>query len=167
MKFHLVIKIKIPTIKSFLHAEHERSLKKLSFFFFFFFFFFLRFISKINFMLSWVEHEKSFITSGPDLVPATLTYWNPLESLTHQCFDKENLLSVRVQSASCKTGQKKTISWNKRARPQIQAGLGGSVGCESDWWSEGCRFDPWRIGNNLIMKYFLGSFSPFKIQEGQ
>ena len=26
----------------------------------------LRFISKTNFMLSWVEHETSFITSGPD-----------------------------------------------------------------------------------------------------
>ena len=26
----------------------------------------LTFISIINFMLSWVEHEKSFITSGPD-----------------------------------------------------------------------------------------------------
>ena len=27
----------------------------------------LRFINKTNFMLSWVEHEKSFITSGPGL----------------------------------------------------------------------------------------------------
>ena len=26
----------------------------------------LRFISRENFMLSWVEHEKRFITSGPD-----------------------------------------------------------------------------------------------------
>ena len=26
----------------------------------------LRFISRTNFMLSWVEHEKSFITLGPD-----------------------------------------------------------------------------------------------------
>ena len=28
----------------------------------------LTFISMINFMLSWVEHEKSFITSGPGFV---------------------------------------------------------------------------------------------------
>ena len=27
----------------------------------------LRFISRENFMFSWVEHEKSFITSGPGL----------------------------------------------------------------------------------------------------
>ena len=27
----------------------------------------LTFMSRINFVLSWVEHEKSFITSGPDL----------------------------------------------------------------------------------------------------
>ena len=26
----------------------------------------LRFISTENFMLSWTEHEKQFITSGPD-----------------------------------------------------------------------------------------------------
>ena len=26
----------------------------------------LTFVSRKNFMLSWVEHEKSFITSGPD-----------------------------------------------------------------------------------------------------
>ena len=25
----------------------------------------LKFVSRINFVLSWVEHEKSFITSGP------------------------------------------------------------------------------------------------------
>ena len=43
-------------------------------------------------------------------------------------------------------------------------GLGDSVRCASDWWSEGCGFDPCRIGNilswRLIMKYFLRSFSP-------
>ena len=27
----------------------------------------LTFMSRINFVLSWVEYEKSFITSGPDL----------------------------------------------------------------------------------------------------
>ena len=44
--------------------------------------------------------------------------------------------------------------------------LGGSVGCTSDWWSGGCRFDPRWDGKilswRLIMKYFLRSFSPFR-----
>ena len=46
------------------------------------------------------------------------------------------------------------------------AGLYGSVGCASDWWSGGCGFDPRRVGNillwRLIMKYFLRSFSCFR-----
>ena len=33
----------------------------------------LTFMSKQNFMLSWVEHEKSFITSGPGLVFCSVT----------------------------------------------------------------------------------------------
>ena len=45
------------------------------------------------------------------------------------------------------------------------AGLGGSVGFASDWWSGGRGFDPRRVGNmfswRFIMKYFLRSFSPF------
>ena len=48
----------------------------------------------------------------------------------------------------------------------IFAGLGGSVGCASDWWAEGFGFDPRQVGNILslrvFMKYFLGSFSPFR-----
>ena len=28
----------------------------------------LSFMSRINLVLSWIEHEKSFITSGPDLL---------------------------------------------------------------------------------------------------
>ena len=34
----------------------------------------LRFISRTNFMLRWVEHEKSFITSGPDVGSITGIY---------------------------------------------------------------------------------------------
>ena len=49
---------------------------------------------------------------------------------------------------------------------QLIAGLGGSLGCESDWWSGGCGFDPRWVGNilswRLIMKYFLRSFSSFR-----
>ena len=68
MKFHLVIKIKIPTVKTFFmlnsaeHAQLSWAWKKFQNFISI-----LRFISKTNFMLSWVEHEKSFITSGPDV----------------------------------------------------------------------------------------------------
>ena len=43
------------------------------------------------------------------------------------------------------------------------AGLGGSIGCASDWRPGGCGFDPRRGSNvlswRLIMKYFLRSFS--------
>ena len=46
-----------------------------------------------------------------------------------------------------------------------QASFGGSVGCKSDWWSGGCGFDPDApatfFRGDLIMKYFLRSFSPF------
>ena len=35
----------------------------------------LTFMSVIHFMLSWVEHEKSLITSGPDLDQNYLTLW--------------------------------------------------------------------------------------------
>ena len=46
------------------------------------------------------------------------------------------------------------------------AGLGGSVGCPSDWWSGGCAFDPHRVGNILSWRFyhelFLKSFSPFR-----
>ena len=49
---------------------------------------------------------------------------------------------------------------------RLEAGLGGSVGCASDWWSGGCRFDPRRADNilswRLIMKYFLRSFCLFR-----
>ena len=46
------------------------------------------------------------------------------------------------------------------------AGISGSVGCASDWWSGGCEFDPAGSGNilswRLIVNYFLRSFSPFR-----
>ena len=67
MKFLLLINLKLPTIaNSFLlnKAEHEifsaNKYENANFVGIFIF------ISGENFMLSWVEHEKSFITSGPD-----------------------------------------------------------------------------------------------------
>ena len=66
MTFHLVIKIKIPKIKTVFmlnSAEHAqlswawKKFKKIVSI--------LRFISKIKSMLIWVEHEKRFINSGP------------------------------------------------------------------------------------------------------
>ena len=49
---------------------------------------------------------------------------------------------------------------------QDHAGLGGSVGCTSDWWSGGFGFGPHRVGYihywRLVMKYFLWSFSPLR-----
>ena len=45
-------------------------------------------------------------------------------------------------------------------------GLGGSVGCASDWWSGGCGFDPARsttfFHGNLIMNFFTVIFSTFR-----
>ena len=68
-------------------------------------------------MLSWVEHEKSFITSGPGNVD----------------------------------------SWASVA--QLDA--------PSDWRPGGRGFNPAEVGNilswRLIMKYFLRSFSPFRL----
>ena len=47
----------------------------------------------------------------------------------------------------------------------LSARLCGLVACASDWWSGGCGFNPYGVGNILswrfIMKYFLGSFSFF------
>ena len=52
------------------------------------------------------------------------------------------------------------------------AGFIGSVGCASDWWSEGCRFDPRRVGNILSWRFDHEIFSTvilsfWLIQEGQ
>ena len=38
-------------------------------------------------------------------------------------------------------------------------GLGGSVGCTSDWWSGGCWFDPCRVGNILSWRFGHEIFS--------
>ena len=50
------------------------------------------------------------------------------------------------------------------------ANLSGSVGCTSDWWTEGCRLDLCQVSNillwKLIMKYFLLSFSPLWFKKG-
>ena len=46
-------------------SSAELSMKKVLFLF-------LIFMTKWNFMLSWVEHEKSLITSGPGLSDTTL-----------------------------------------------------------------------------------------------
>ena len=47
-----------------------------------------------------------------------------------------------------------------------RAGLGGAVGCASDWRQEVAGSTPAKVGNilswRLIMKYFLRSFSPFR-----
>ena len=58
--------------------------------------------------------------------------------------------------------------WNviySKRKELAHAGLCGSVGWASDWWSGGSGFGPRRIGNilswRLIMKYFLWSFSSF------
>ena len=52
------------------------------------------------------------------------------------------------------------------------AGLGGTVGCTSDWWSGGCEFDPRRVSNTLSLGFDHEIFSTFilsllLIQEGQ
>ena len=48
----------------------------------------------------------------------------------------------------------------------FKAGLGGSVGCSSDWRQEVAGSTPAEVGNilswRLIIKYFLRSFSPFR-----
>ena len=49
MPFFLLMNVKMPTIVGIL-----------------------TFMSRKNFMVSWVEHEKSFITSGPVCVQSTL-----------------------------------------------------------------------------------------------
>ena len=54
----------------------------------------------------------------------------------------------------------------------ILAGLGGSVGCVSDWWSGGCRFDPHRQVSNIFVEieheiFSMVILSLLLIQEGQ
>ena len=54
----------------------------------------------------------------------------------------------------------------------VVAGLSGSVGCASDWWSGGCGFDLCRVGNILSWRFDHEIFSTvilslLLIQEGQ
>ena len=53
----------------------------------------------------------------------------------------------------------------------IAAGLGGSIGCASDWRQEVAGSTPAEVVNilswRLIMKYFLSILSFPQIQEGQ
>ena len=68
-KFILLINVKMPTIVgiltfySMINATYDRLKLETTLFVGI-----LVFIRSWNFMLSWVEHEKSFITSGPDCI---------------------------------------------------------------------------------------------------
>ena len=43
--------------------------------------------------------------------------------------------------------------------PYYKAGLGGSVGCTSNWWSGGHGFDPTWSGNIIFMEIDYEMFS--------
>ena len=62
----------------------------------------LRFISRINFILSWAEHEKSFIITGPGyrLTPAPKEYSNQ-PAHPQRCFLSawRNFASLAIQNA--------------------------------------------------------------------
>ena len=68
------------------------------------------------------------------------------------------------------SSRKNFLGTQKRVRIS-RAGLGGSGGCTSAWWSGGCGFDPRRVGNilswRLIMKHFLVILFLPLIQGGQ
>ena len=44
-------------------------------------------------------------------------------------------------------------------KQSILAGLGGSVGCASDWRSRGCGFDARRVGNIISWRFDHEMFS--------
>ena len=75
-KFILLISVKMPTIVgiltyiSMINTTYER-LKAINFFVCWYF----SFYEQLKFVLSWVEREKSFLTSRPDLDPNSLTFW--------------------------------------------------------------------------------------------
>ena len=53
-----------------------------------------------------------------------------------------------------------------------EASLGGSVGCASDWRSDGCGFDHRRVQQDSFVEIYCEEFStvilfPQQIQEGQ
>ena len=101
-------------------------------------------ISRENFMFSWVEHEKSFITLGPCCL-------NHTQFVNHIMYKPGAFMNWR----SCSP-----CWWSSR---KGLASLAQS--CASDWWSGDCGFDPHQVSNilswRLIMKYFLWSFFPF------
>ena len=56
----------------------------------------LTFMSRINFVLSWVEHEKCFITSGPDTLangedPDEMLHYEAFHHVLHCFINKNNL----------------------------------------------------------------------------
>ena len=70
----------------------------------------LRFISKINFMLSWVEHERSFITSG---LASLKVQPFPLETKTY----KTEPYHVQVLSVWKKVREKSRECHNHKPQP--------------------------------------------------
>ena len=75
-KFILLINVKIPTIVSILtfismiNTKSERPTANI-----FFICRYFKFLSSWNFVLCWVEHEKSFITSGPSHIHLHVQYF--------------------------------------------------------------------------------------------
>ena len=104
----------------------------------------LIFISRKNFMLNWVECEKSFITSSPGPVKhGELSSVSSLNFRTYPLFSKlETNMFCRVLS------KWKKVPYPRRAvGPEVinhtypgGTGLGSSVGCSLDWWSGGREF---------------------------
>ena len=75
---------------------------------------------------------------------------------------RDNEIRLYIWTADKEQGEEvQSEDHNNIYTSYLPAGLGGSVGCASDWSSGSCGF-----GNILswilIMKYFLQSFSPFR-----
>ena len=56
----------------------------------------LRFISRINFMTSWVEHEKSFITTWSECVKTMMYYATNAYDCTNECEEMYMTLQEKV-----------------------------------------------------------------------
>ena len=87
----------------------------------------------------------------------SLWYWVYKQQVFAKHFNNIKLYQISVASyvmwslvkwhcvwACCKTC---TFAW---LQVRSLAGLGGSVGCASDWWSGGCGFDPRRLQNSFV-----------------